>query len=117
MNIDTKSEHITPVDRNIFLDLGFSPEDAAALKADAERRMNQKDAIKASLIDALVRWMEDERLNPSDATHVFDMTKQTASLLLNKKMDQFSIDQLVSLLIKVGSTIDISVTAIERNTK
>lgn len=37
MNIDTKIRHTTPADGNIFLDLGFPPEEAAALHANSMR--------------------------------------------------------------------------------
>lgn len=40
--IATASEHITPPGGNIFLDLGFPPEEAEVLKADSDRRMRAK---------------------------------------------------------------------------
>lgn len=33
--------HITPADGNVFLDLGFPPEEAAALLADSIRRIEE----------------------------------------------------------------------------
>ncbi len=35
--IDSRTRHITPAGGNIFLDLGFPPDEAAKLKAEAER--------------------------------------------------------------------------------
>jgi hypothetical protein len=40
--------HITPVGGNIFLDLGFGPEEAAALKADADADLLLKNTIEQS---------------------------------------------------------------------
>ena len=37
LSIDTKSTHITPVDGNVFVDLGFEPAEAAELKAESQR--------------------------------------------------------------------------------
>lgn len=45
MKIDTKSRHITPADGNIFVDLGFSPDEAAQLYAESQRAVA---AIKAA---------------------------------------------------------------------
>lgn len=36
--------HITPADGNVFLDLGFSPDEAARLKAESDRRIRQPAA-------------------------------------------------------------------------
>ncbi len=44
----TGSTHITPVGGNVFLDLGFPPEQAAALLAESERIIAQKLAGKAA---------------------------------------------------------------------
>ena len=49
MSIDTKSAHITPVGRNVFADLGFEPEEAVTLKAESQRIISEKLAIKERL--------------------------------------------------------------------
>ncbi len=43
---DAKSMHITPVGGNVFTDLGFEPKEAAALKAESQRIISDKLAIK-----------------------------------------------------------------------
>lgn len=35
-------EHVTPVGGNVFLDLGFPPEEAAALLAEVDRTISKK---------------------------------------------------------------------------
>lgn len=52
MSIETKSMHITPVGGNVFADLGFEPEEAAALQAESKRII--KFTIDA-LVDMLAR--------------------------------------------------------------
>lgn len=42
MVIKVQSAHITPADGNIFIDLGFDPEVAAALKANSDRIIEDK---------------------------------------------------------------------------
>lgn len=49
MSIDTKSAHITPVGSNVFADLGFEPKEAAMLKAESQRIIAGKLAIKERL--------------------------------------------------------------------
>ncbi len=51
MNIDTASRHITPANGNVFADLGFEPEEAATLKAESQRRISEKLAIKETMKD------------------------------------------------------------------
>lgn len=53
MTIDTKIRHETPADGNVFLDLDFSPEEAAALKADSQRIISEKLAIKENEQESL----------------------------------------------------------------
>ncbi|MDD5177587.1 MAG: hypothetical protein PHQ05_14310 [Sterolibacterium sp.] len=50
MTIETPSAHITPVGGNIFNDLGFEPEESAALQAETQRIIAEKQAIKAHLM-------------------------------------------------------------------
>jgi len=47
VSIETQSAHITPVGGNVFIDLGFESEEAAALQAETQRIIAEKLAIKA----------------------------------------------------------------------
>ena len=42
--LDVASRHLTAVDGNVFEDLGFSPEEAAALLEDADCRIAEAKA-------------------------------------------------------------------------
>lgn len=42
MSSDTKSAHLTPPGGNIFADLGFEPDEAAALHARSRRIIEEK---------------------------------------------------------------------------
>ena len=50
MTIETQSAHITPISGNIFADMGFEPEESAALQAETQRIIAEKQAIKAHLM-------------------------------------------------------------------
>lgn len=59
--IDTETRHITPAGGNVFADLGFGPEEAAALKAESDRRISQKLALKESLTVELADRIEAKK--------------------------------------------------------
>lgn len=46
MSKERKPGHVTPPDGNVFLDLGFEPEVAAALQAESQRIIAEKIAAK-----------------------------------------------------------------------
>lgn len=41
-----KTGHVTPPDGNVFLDLGFDPDLAAALQVESQRIIAEKMAVK-----------------------------------------------------------------------
>lgn len=49
MSIETKSSHSTPVGGNLFSDLGFQPEEAAALQAESRRVIEAPLAMNEAL--------------------------------------------------------------------
>jgi predicted XRE-type DNA-binding protein len=57
MNTEAESMHITPANGNVFADLGFAPEEAAMLKAESQRIISEKLAIKESLMTELTAMM------------------------------------------------------------
>ena len=59
--IDTKLAHVTETGGNVFLDLGFSPEEAFDLKADLQRQIAEKEAIKKKLMEEIAVWMDEKK--------------------------------------------------------
>lgn len=55
MQIETESAHVTHVGGNVFADLGFEPEEAAALQAESEhiitKKLANKDPLSPELSD------------------------------------------------------------------
>lgn len=109
MTIDTKSAHITPVGGNVFADLGFNAEDAAALKAESQRIISEKLAIKHSLMTELAGWMEAEKLKQAEAAEILGVTRPRVSDVINKKAVKFTIDALVDMLARTGKHVQVSV--------
>lgn len=109
MKIETQSAHITPADGNVFEDLGFAPEQAAAMKARSDRIISEKLTIKHSLMDNLAEWIEVKELKQAEAAEILGITRPRVSDLVNKKSVNFTIDALVDMLEKVGKRVQFSV--------
>lgn len=109
MSIETKSAHITPVGGNVFADLGFEPEEAAALKVESQRFISEKLAIKDSLMTELAEWIETNNLKQADAAEILGVTRRRVSDVINKKAIKFTIDALVDMLARAGKHVRLSV--------
>ena len=109
MNADTKSMHITPVGGNVFADLGFEPEKAAALKAESQRIISEKLAIKVSLMAELAAWIKTKKLKQAEAAEILGVTRPRVSDVINKKAIKFTIDALVDMLARTGKQVHFSV--------
>jgi len=109
MSIETKSMHITPTDGNVFADLGFEPEEAAALKARSQRIVSEKLAIKEALMIELACWIESKQLKQAEAAEILGVTRPRVSDLVNKKAVKFTIDALVDMLARAGKHVQLSV--------
>ena len=109
MSSESIITHVTPVGGNIFADLGFEPEEAAALKAESERIISEKLVIKDSLMTELARWIEAKKLKQAEAAEILGVTRPRVSDLINKKADQFTIDALVDMLARAGKHVQLSV--------
>ena len=109
MSIETKSMHITPVGGNVFADLGFEPQEAAALQAESKRIISEKLAIKESLMTELAEWIAEKKLKQADAAQILGVTRQRVSDVINKKSVKFTIDDLVDMLARTGKHVQLSV--------
>jgi predicted XRE-type DNA-binding protein len=109
MSIETKSTHITPVGSNLFADLGFEPEEAAALKAESQRIISEKLAIKDALMTELAEWIEAKKFRQAEAAAILGVTRTRVSDLVNKKAIKFKIDALVDMLVRTGKHVQVSV--------
>ena len=88
---------ITPSSGNVFLDLGFSPEEAENMK------------IRSSLIISIRKVIETRGLKQSEAAELFGVTQPRISDLVRGKVALFSIDALVNMLGHAGLQVELSV--------
>ena len=82
---NTQSMHITPAGGNVFADLGFDPKEAAALKAESQRIISEKLAIKDSLMTELAVWIDAKKLKQAEAAEILGVTRPRVSDVINKK--------------------------------
>ena len=98
----------TKVDRssgNVFLDLGFPPEEAEHLK------------IRSSLMIHLRKVIEARGLKQADAAELLGVTQPRVSDLYQGKIHLFSIDTLVDMLAHAGVRIKFAVSSPKRKLK
>jgi predicted XRE-type DNA-binding protein len=109
MSTDTKTAHITPAGGNVFSDLGFTPDEAAALKAESSRIISEKLAIKKALMAELAAWIESRELKQVEAAEILGITRPRVSDVVNGKSMKFTIDALVDMLARTGKHVDVAV--------
>lgn len=109
MTIENKSMHITPAGGNVFADLGFEPEEAVILKANSQRIISEKLAIKNSLMAELADWIDAKQLKQADAAEILGVSRPRVSDVINKKAIKFTIDALVDMLARTGKHVQLSV--------
>ena len=109
MSTETHSAHITPVGGNVFADLGFEPQEAAALQAQSQRIISEKIAIKESLMAELANWIEVKNLKQTQAAEILGVTRPRVSDLIHRKAIKFTIDALVDMLARAGKQVHLSI--------
>jgi predicted XRE-type DNA-binding protein len=85
-----KKAKLTGSRRDVFRDLGFSPDEAAYLKVRSELMVKLQKAITA------------RGLKQADAARLLGVTQPRVSDLMRGRIDLFSIDTLVDMLARLG---------------
>lgn len=109
VKIDTQIRHITPAGTNVFLDLGFSGEEAERLLADSTNEIANAIAIKEQLMGEITQWIELHKLKQTEVAAVLHISRPRVSDVVNKKTSKFTIDALVNMLSRIGKPVSISV--------
>jgi predicted XRE-type DNA-binding protein len=91
---ENRSSHISK--GNVIDDLGFSPEEAAAIK------------LKASLHAEVLRVVEKRKLKARELEKILDQPQPRISELLNGKISKMSAEKLAGYLSRLGVEIKIS---------
>jgi len=82
--------------RNPFLDLGFPPEEAAALH------------IRSQLAAALEHYIDRKGWSQAEAARSLKIPQPTISKIVNGNVDKLSIEFLIKLMVRAGLPVGIS---------
>jgi predicted XRE-type DNA-binding protein len=85
--------------RNLFLDLGFPPEEAAVLK------------MRADLMGDLREYIRDSKLTQTTAAQRLGISQSRVSDLVRGKWEKFSLEMLITLAARAGHRVDLRVVA------
>jgi predicted XRE-type DNA-binding protein len=90
---------ITKSSGNVFIDLGFSPEEATIL------------AMRAQLMGELRIKIRDEEWTQAEAAQVLGVSQSRVSDLIRGKFEKFSLDMLITLATRVGKKVELKLAA------
>jgi len=109
MTIDTEIRHVTKPGANLFLELGFAPEEAERLHAASRNQINDTRLLKQQLMGELSAWIAEHKLRQADAAEILMVSRPRVSDVVNQKTAKFTIDTLVEMLSRIGKPVKIAV--------
>jgi predicted XRE-type DNA-binding protein len=113
---DLSRRHTTPPDGNVFADLGFPPEKAAALLRNADAQIEKARTLKVEAAQRIAGWIKDRHMSQLDAAHILAVSRPRVSDLVNLKIARFSLDCLVGMLLRVGQDVHLAFRGTEDRT-
>ena len=113
MKIDTEIRHVTKPGANIFLELGFAPDEAKRLQAASRKQINDTRQLKRQLMEELSVWIAKHHLKQAEAARILMVSRPRVSDVVNKKTAKFTIDTLVEMLSRVAGRIDQAAAAVQ----
>jgi predicted XRE-type DNA-binding protein len=84
---------------NVFIDLGFSPEEAAIL------------TMRSQLMGELRIKIRDEGWTQAEAAKVLGISQSRVSDLIRGKFEKFSLDMLITLATRAGKKVELKMAA------
>jgi predicted XRE-type DNA-binding protein len=109
MKIDTEIRHVTKPGANLFLELGFAPDEAKRLQAASRKQIDDTRLLKRQLMEELSVWIAKHRLKQAEAAEILMVSRPRVSDVVNKKTAKFSIDTLVEMLSRVGKSVKLAI--------
>ena len=119
--MNSKTTHITPADGNVFADLGFSPAEAAELKAHSSALIAAKEAAelkahssaliaaKEAAAAAIGGWIAENGLKQAQAAEILGVSRPRVSDAVNGKTEKFTLDALFAMIVKTGKTPELHI--------
>jgi len=84
---------------NVFIDLGYAPEEAAILQ------------MRADLMDHLRKFIETKKLTQANAAKILCVSQSRISDLVRGKWERFSLEMLVTLATRAGMQVSLKTAA------
>jgi predicted XRE-type DNA-binding protein len=91
------SVKITESTGNVFADLGFPPEKAESLR------------VRSQLMIEVLKYIKRERITQEQTAVRMGVKQPRISEIKHGKVDLFTIDQLVTMLARVGVEVSVKV--------
>lgn len=95
----TEQFKVTESCGNVFLDLGFSPEEATIL------------AMRTQLMGELRIKIRDMQWTQTEAAQVLGISQSRVSDLARGKFEKFSLDMLITLATRAGKRVELKLAA------
>jgi predicted XRE-type DNA-binding protein len=84
---------------NVFIDLGYSPDEAAILQ------------MRADLMADLRKFIKAKKLTQAAAAKIFGVSQSRVSDLITGKWEKFSLEMLIALVTKAGMNVTLKIAA------
>ena len=84
---------------NVFIDLGYSPDEAAILQ------------MRADLMADLRKFIKAKRLTQAKAAEILGVSQSRVSDLIRGKWERFSLEILITLATRVGMHVTLKKAA------
>ncbi len=85
MKIDTEIRHVTKPGANLFLELGFTPDEAKRLQAASRKQIDATRLLKRQLMEELSVWIAKHHLKQAEAAEILVVSRPRVSDVVNKK--------------------------------
>jgi predicted XRE-type DNA-binding protein len=89
------SEAVVNSSGNVFIDLGYSPEEAAILQ------------MRADLMADLRKWIKTKRLTQAKVAEILSVSQSRVSDLIRGKWERFSLEMLITLATRAGMHVSL----------
>ncbi len=93
------SEAVINSSGNVFIDLGYSPDEAAILQ------------MRADLMADLRKFIKAKKLTQAKAAEILGVSQSRVSDLIRGKWERFSLEMLVTLATRAGMRITLKKAA------
>ena len=98
-------EEILVSSGNVFIDLGYSPDEAAVLQ------------MRADLMAGLRKFIEAKKLTQAKAAEILCVSQSRVSDLIRGKWEKFSLEMLITLATRAGMRVSLKTAAVGRGSR